>query len=443
MHMQRVVRFIGRATTAQNRPAGILVLSVCLRFFLTAHGVDMAGAGSLGAAGNESPWNTEDVGKVQDFLFLPPTTMPTTYRHIADLFATRTVKRANAVYPLPRAKKALAVSFQVKGKTLTIDAFMSRNNVTGLLLIKTGRIVLERYAAGNTEKTKWPSWSIAKSVTSTLVGAALKDGYIRSIDDPVTKYLPELKGSAYEGATIKNLLQMSSGIRFNEDYADRDSDFGRLMKCYCDRAGASWVMNLVKAVSRREPPGRKFRYATLDTTVVGLMVMAASHKTLADYLSEKIWSRFGMEEDALWVLDSNGGQEFGGALIGATLRDNARFGEFILNGGKAGGKQVVPETWVDEATHPRPDTSQVNYGNLAPSGEPIGYGYCWWLYPAQPSSPNGEEAFEAVGIFGQRLFINRKEKLVGVFWCVWPESWDNDKALEIEHFLDAAIRASR
>jgi CubicO group peptidase (beta-lactamase class C family) len=104
---------------------------------------------------------------------------------------------------------------------------------------------------------------------------------------------------------------------------------------------------------------------------------------------------------------------------------------------------VVPETWVDEATHPRPDTPQVNYGNLAPSGEPIGYGYCWWLYPAQPSSSNGEEAFEAVGIFGQRLFINRKEKLVGVFWCVWPESWDNDKALEIEHFLDAAIRASR
>ena len=429
-------------TAAQNTMAGILALFLCSQLFPMAFGADMPRADFALEIANASRSNAENVGKVQDFLFLPPPTMPATYRHMADFFATRIVKKGQAVYPLPRAEKPLSVPFQVKGKPITTDEFMSRNNVTGLLLIKDGKIVLERYGSGNTEKTKWPSWSIAKSVTSTLVGAALTDGYIESIDDPVTKYLPQLRGSAYEGTTLKNLLQMSSGIRFNEDYDDRKSDFSHLMECYCDRKGVSCVLNLAKAVSRRVSPGRKFHYATLDTTVVGLVVMAATHKALADYLSEKIWSPFGMEEDAIWVLDSNGGQEFGGALIGATLRDYGRFGEFILNGGTAGGKRVVAENWVDEATHPRPDTPHVNYGQLAPSGEPIGYGYSWWLYPPRQSSPNGEEAFEAVGIFGQRLFINRKEKLVGVFWSAWPNSWDNEKALEIEHFLDAAIRAS-
>jgi len=214
------------------------------------------------------------------------------------------------------------------------------------------------------------------------------------------------------------------------------------MECYYDRAGASSVLGLAKAVSRQAPPGTKFHYATLDSTIVGLVVAAATHKTLADYLSEKIWSPFGMEEDATWVLDSNNGQEFGGALIAATLRDYGRFGEFILNGGIAGGKQVVPANWVDDATHPRPDTPQVNYGKLAPNSTG-GYGYFWWLYSPQQPSPNGEEAFIAEGIFGQHLYINRREKFVGVFWGAWPKSWDDEKALETEHFLDAAVRASR
>jgi len=402
----------------------------------------MARADLLSETTIESRRNSESVGKVQDFMFLSPAAMPATFRRMADLFATRVIKRGHAVYPLPRAKKPLTVAYQAKGTTVTTDDFMSRNNVTGLLLIKDGKIVLEKYGSGNTEKTKWPSWSIAKSVTSTLAGAALKDGSIASIDDPVTKYLPQLKGSAYEKTTIKNLLQMSSGIKFNEDYADRNSDFNRLMECYYNRAGPSCVLGLAKAVSRQAPPGTKFHYSSLDATVIGLVVAAATHKTLADYLSEKIWSPFGMEEDATWVLDSSGGQEFGGALIAATLRDYGRFGEFILNGGIAGGKQVVPENWVDDATHPRLDSPQADYGNLAPNSTG-GYGYFWWLYPPQQPSPNGEEAFIAEGIFGQHLYINRREEFVGVFWGAWPKSWDDEKALETEHFLDAAVRASR
>lgn len=385
--------------------------------------------------------NTENIGKVQDFLFLPQSVIPATYRHMADLFATRAIKRGHAVYPLPKAEKSLAVTYQLKNETITTDEFMRRNDVTGLLLIKDGKIVLEKYRSGNTKKTKWPSWSMAKSVTSTLVGAALKDGSIASLDDPVTKYLPQLKGSAYEGTTIKELLQMSSGVKWDESYENRNSDFGHLMECYEDRTGTSGVLRLAENASRQEPPGTKYHYSTLDATVLGLVVMAATHKTLSDYLSEKIWSPFGMQEDGIWVLDSNHGKEFGGALIGATLRDYGRFGEFILNGGVAGGKQVLPKGWVDEATHP--ESPQVNYGKLASGGQKIGYGYYWFLYPPQKPSPGGESAFIAEGIFGQHVYINRREKFVGVFLGAWPKPWDDEKALETELFLDAAVRASR
>ena len=175
------------SNTVQNKAAGVLALFLCLRLFPTACGGEVARADFLLETTNKSHGNSETAGKVQDFLFLPPATMPATYRHMADLFATRIIKRGQAVYPLPRAETPLAVSYQAKGKTVTTDEFMSRNNVTGLLLIKDGKIVLERYGSGNTEETKWPSWSIAKSVTSTLVGAALKDGCIGSIDDPVTR----------------------------------------------------------------------------------------------------------------------------------------------------------------------------------------------------------------------------------------------------------------
>lgn len=416
---------------------GIPAFLLCLRSLATAH------AGETLQATNANRGDSESIGNVQDFLFLSQPALTATYRHMADLFATRVIKRGHAVYPLPKAEKPIAVTYQVNNETITTDEFMRRNEVTGLLLIKEEKNILEEYRFGNMEKTKWPSWSTAKSVTSTLVGAALKDGSIASLDDPVTKYLPQLKGSAYEGTTIKNLLQMSSGIRWDESYENRNSDFGHLMECYYDRTGTPGILHLAETVSRQEPPGTKYHYSTLDATVVGLVVMAATHKTLSDYLSEKIWSPFGMEGDGMWVLDSKGGKEFGGALIGATLRDYGRFGEFILNGGVAGGKQVLPKGWVDEATHPRPDTPQVNYGKLAPGGQKIGYGYFWFLYPPLKPSPGGEAAFIAEGIFGQHIYVNRKEKFVGVLWGAWPKPWDDEKALETELFLDAAVRASK
>src|SRR5262249_8363779 len=151
---------------------------------------------------------------------------------------------------------------------------------------------------------------IAKSVTSTLVGAAVKDGYIKGLDDPVIKYLPSLKGSAFDGTSIRNLLEMSSAVRFNEDYEDPKSDFNRLMRCYQSKS-AGCVLQLARAMAREGAPGTRFHYSTLDTTVLGLVVIKATHKKLGVYLSEKIWSACGMESDALWVVESQDGDEFG------------------------------------------------------------------------------------------------------------------------------------
>ncbi len=361
----------------------------------------------------------EPVGNVQDWMFLDNNIKPATYRHMSDLFATRTIKRGSTVYPLPPASdRRLDVKYQADGKSFGIDEFITRNFTTGLLVVKDDHIVLEKYAWGNTDKSRWPSWSMAKSVMSTLLGAAIKDGSIKSVEDPITKYVPALKGTAFDGATLRNLLEMSSGVKWNEDYEDRESDFNHLMKCYYDQSSGC-VLNYMSKLPREQSPGAKFVYNTGVSCILGIAVMNATHKHLATYLSEKIWAPFGMENDAIWVLDSKDGQEYGGALIGATLRDYARFGTFIMKGGVAGGKSVLPDGWIDAATHPQ--DAQVAYGNLRP-GNFMGYGYQWWSWPTgAKAEPDSDGVFQAIGIFGQTIYVNPKSKLIVVILSNWPK----------------------
>jgi len=398
---------------------------------------------AIAMAQNWTEYSPKDKSKRQDvrnLLFLGQEQMPDTYRRLDHLFAIRTIKRGHIVFPLPMSASHITIGYKLNGNTIEVEDFMKRNAVVGMLLIKDGKIIIERYAQGNSKTTRWPSWSVAKSITSTLVGAAVQDGYIGSIDDPVTKYLPQLKESAYEGSTVRELLQMSSGVKFNEKYSDRNSDFGRLMRCYYDKRPGC-VLALAKTLPKETSAGSKFVYSTLDATLVGDIVMAATHKNLSDYLSEKIWSPLGMERNAWWVLESRNGQEFGGALMAATLRDYGRFGQFMLGGGTIGKNQVLPSYWISEATHPYPGSVQVYYGNLDP-GDPQGYGYYWWLFPpGKKTSPNQEEAYEALGIFGQHIYVNSQEKIVAVFWCVWPNAWVEDKDNEINDFIEAAVRA--
>ncbi len=379
----------------------------------------------------------EKIGDAANFLMLPPDEQPASFRNTDRLFATRTFKRGSTVFSLPAAAQPLvSVHYRFAGKELGITEYMTRNRVSGLLVLKDGEVQLERYGLGNTDKSRWTSFSVGKSVVSTLVGAAVNDGAITSIEDPVTRYLPQLRGSAYEGVSVRNLLQMSSGVKWNEDYRQRDSDIGTLLKCVAAKK-AGCIIGFMSKLPRAAPPGTLFNYNSGETHLLGLVVSAATHKTLSDYLSEKIWSRYGMESDGYWALESPGGAEMAAGSLAMTLHDYGRFGEFIRTGGVAGGQHVLPASWIAEATQPRADSPQVGFGKLEP-GDPTGYGYLWWVLPHQ--APHSG-AFQAEGIFGQYIYINPNAHTVVVIWSAWPEAWVDANDQETNAFLGGVVNA--
>ena len=229
-------------------------------------------------------------------------------------------------------------------------------------------------------------------MTSTLVGAAIRDGYIRSMDDKVSDYIPQMKGSAYDDVSIRQLLTMTSGVRWNEDYADPYSDVAQFNK-HQPEEGVDALVSYLRRLPRAAPAGTRWHYSTGETNLVGVLLGRATKKPLATYLSEKIWMPAGMEQQATWILNRSG-NEISGCCIQAATRDFARFGVFILNGARVGGQSIVPDGWLAEATSERIGTGQPGRG----------YGYQWWTY--------SDGTFAARGIFGQGIFIDPKRKLV-------------------------------
>jgi CubicO group peptidase (beta-lactamase class C family) len=413
----------------------------------------------------------DKIGTAKDFLNLTPELQPGTYRNVDKIFSTRTFKRGNSVYALPQSATPLvSVKYSPDGiNTYDIDDYIKRNNVAGLLIIKDGKIVLERYAQGNTAASKWTSFSVGKSIVSTLVGAAIQDGKIKNINDPVTDYLPQMHGTAYEGVTVRELLQMSSGAGWNEDYRDPASDFSVMFQCIVD-GKAGCINGVLSNLSRAAAPGTQFVYKTGETYLEGVVLSAAlGGESLSNYLSRKIWANMGMEADGYWVLESPDGMEFGGGSLSMTLRDYGRFGTFILNNGVVNGTPVLPPEWVAEAGSPAADSPQCGYGNLysaANAGSdhayPLGYGYNWWSFPASnwgswdglndsdlwgadalnataPNFPNLDGSFTAQGVFGQFIYVNQKENIVAVVWSTWKDPWIDPKEYETLSFLNAAI----
>lgn len=330
------------------------------------------------------------------------------YPAMEAVFQTRPIA-AGVLRDLPLAAGRLDPVFSHAGRAWTVDQYMEAYRVSGLLVIKDGRILLEKYGLGRTAKDRWTSFSVAKSVTSTLVGAAIQDGYIRDLQVPVTEILPELRGSAYDGVTLRQLLMMSSGVRWNEDYGDPDFDVARStqegLRLAAGRPGLNPVVAYMRTLPRAHPPGTVFNYNTGETDLVGVLLARAVGKGLAAYASEKIWRPFGMEAEGVWVTDP-GGLERGGCCMSMTLRDYGRIGLFVLEDGRAGGKTVLPAGWAREAT-----TKQIDNGQA-------GYGYFWWM---QPSG-----AYQATGIFGQSITTFRDEKLIIVVNSAWPRSGGPD-----------------
>ena len=273
-----------------------------------------------------------------------------------------------------------------------IDAYMDSNRTAGLVILQDGAIRYENYGLGFTETGRWTSFSVAKSFTSTLVGAAVKDGFIESLDDPVSKYISGLQGSAYDDVTIEQLLTLSSGIAWNEDYEDPNSDVA-LFNTHVSEDGSSNLVSYMAGLERAHPPGEVWNYSTGETNMIGVLVREATGKTLTEYLSEKVWQPYGMQQDASWLLNEDG-TEISGCCIQASTRDFARFGQFILDGAMIDGAPIVPDDWLGKAT-----AAQKRYGV---DGE--GYGYQWWTYD--------DGAYAAQGIFGQSIFIDPERRVV-------------------------------
>ncbi|MEN6481264.1 MAG: serine hydrolase [Anaerolineaceae bacterium] len=319
-----------------------------------------------------------------------------TLDRIPFLSKSRTITSGEDIYPLPKGAP-LEIGTDV-------DAYMKDQRTAALVIVHKGNVRFEKYGLDFSPDKRWTSFSVAKSITSTLVGSAVKDGFIKSIDDKVSNYIPDLRGSVYDDVTIRQLLTMTSGVKWNEDYGDPKSDVA-LFNAHKAEPGVDVTVSYMRKLKREVPPGTKWVYKTGETNLIGVLVSSATGKNLSDYLSEKIWRPFGMELDATWLLGSTG-HEISGCCIQAATRDFARFGLFMLSGGIAGGKPVLPDGWIAEATMKQTDTGRPGYG----------YGYQWWTWD--------DGTYMARGIFGQGIFIDPKRELVIASNSNWPYATD-------------------
>ena len=273
-----------------------------------------------------------------------------------------------------------------------VDDYMARQNTAGLVVVQDGKIRFERYGLGFDANGRWTSFSVAKSFTSTLVGAAIQDGYIASLEDKVSRYIPDLRGSAYDDVTIRQLLTMSSGVRWNEDYEDPRADVAQFNNAKPD-PGIDATVSYMRKLPRAHPPGTVWHYNTGETNLIGVLVSSATGKSLAQYMQERIWHPAGMAATATW-LKGKTGHEIAGCCLQAATRGYARLGLFILANGNVDGRQIVPPDWFAEATRKQKDIGQPGRG----------YGFQWWTYD--------DGSFAAQGIYGQGIFIDPQRRLI-------------------------------
>lgn len=343
------------------------------------------------------------------------------YPALEKTYKTTTIKKGTKVLELPKADKQIDPKVTIGGKAQSLDDVMKANRISGVIALKDGKIVLEKYALGRTPDQRWTTFSVAKSVTSTLIGAAVKDRYIGSIYDPVTYYVPELRGTAYDGVSIRQLMTMTSGVKWNETYSDPKSDVAQAGAAAYDGINNP-IVKYMATLKREVPAGAKFVYKTGETDLAGFVLYRAlAGKSLAAYASEKLWAPFGMEQDAVWMVDK-AGLERGGCCISATLRDYARIGMFMLADGKAGDTQVLPDGWVAEAT--------ANHAPKTPKDPQPSYGYFWW--------PADAPTFGARGIFGQGMNVYPEDNLVVVMNSAMLKATDR-KQSEVMNAIMKAV----
>ncbi len=342
----------------------------------------------------------------------------------ADVFHTLGAKP----YPLLAATHPMpSVHYRMNGRNFGIEDFLRRQSVVGLLILKNGHIAYEYYGSGNTDRSLWTSRSVAKSVVSVLVGMAIQEKLIGAVTDPIVRYMPELKGTAWAGVSLRDLLHHTSGVAWNEHYADPKSDFSSMTRCESGPDPYGCIWRLVTSLKRMPgvAPGEVWSYNTAGAWLVGRVLERATGMTIAHYLETRLWSRYAMQSDGVWHALAKGQVDMGGHGFNATLRDWGRFAQFVADGGRLpNGEVLLPADWLAESmtwTHAK--------GSVTPATPEGQYGYQWWANPIDPSRPGAalvnqtaRQTFWALGIYGQALAIDPAQKLVMVQWSTWKEA---------------------
>jgi CubicO group peptidase (beta-lactamase class C family) len=320
-------------------------------------------------------------------LFMSQAERRIAFAHFDVLFPTRVIRSSGEASPLPSAPVDLSsVRFTANEKDMALGELFDSEHLMGLLVVQDGKVLMEHYAPDHGAEVPWVTFSVTKSVTSLLIGVAIHDGYIDSVTDPIVKYLPRLAGSEYGESSVQDILQMASGIAWNEDYEDPESDVARAAAL-----NGVALTDYLAQLPRVASPGTRFNYNTAESNLLGEVLRSAIGMNAAPYLSQKIWQPMGMESDANWLLSLPEDRETGGCCISATLRDYARLGLLALaDGVLPDGTRVLPEEWMAAST--------------TPSQGYEGYGYKWWL--------DEDGRYGAYGIFGQTIAVDPKAKLV-------------------------------
>jgi CubicO group peptidase (beta-lactamase class C family) len=386
------------------------IISVCLGLSLAL----LAQTGTA-LADDDSRWLTPTMINARADMFNPKLNF-LIFQHLDQMFATRIVHAGEKIWKLPYSLVSIEGKFEFEGSSYGLEDFLEKSATNALLAIKDGRIVYEIYRNGSDDTTRFISFSMAKSVLATLIGIAVSEGKIKSIEDKVTAYLPEMKDSGYADASIRDLLLMRSGVDWLEIYEfGSDTQLTRVHDNSLVAYKYRWCDYAANESKSAGKPGEKFNYSTLDASVLGCILERAVGTTGSRYMSEKIWKPAGMEHDGYWIMDGppSVGREFFGAGFNATLRDYGRFGLLMLNKGMANGKQVVPADWVKESTVPEEGNEPLA------EGEALGYQYQWWTIPSS-------DAYLAIGLHNQFIYIDPKNNtvIVKLSYTPGPLGWE-------------------
>lgn len=329
------------------------------------------------------------------------------HSHLDEIFEARVVRRAVRASALARATAVPDVTYTFQGEPRTLDDYLARHPTTGLLVARDDTILIERYQYGRNDRHRFTSWSMAKTVTSMLIGIALAEGRLRSVDDPAERYVPGLAGTEYGRTSLRHLLQMSSGVKFVEEYSG-DDDVTELARHTFVRLKPGGLEAVRPFNERAVPPGTRFSYASAETQVLGLVLSHAVGRPVAAYLEEKIWQPIGAEADATWLVD-DAGQESTYCCLNAVLRDWGRLGLLLAHDGRWGGREIIPADWVRAAT-----TASAQPAYLQPRVATgfFGYGYQTWLMPGE------RRMFALLGVRGQAIYVDPTSHVVMVHTAV-------------------------